>query len=329
MSMTARSLNEVLVEHQRGRRRGVGGPPSRAAWLRTGLRSTVIGLRRSGPLPIAATALATLALALVGIGGVITVGVRQATTHWRGGVASVIFMQPSATKAEVDAIGAQLKGNPYIDEVSYVDVTAARVELGQLLNDPRLADAVSDNAVPTSWRITPSVGTTQDQIESVEAELSSNPSVYAVAATAEAVRPIENAAQVARRIGAGIAVILAGAWCLLALVSSRAAVWARRDELSLMETVGAPRALIRWPMVLEGAVSGLLGGILAAGITWLVSTRLVQWAQSNARWPLIRGIDVPTPSLVSISLILMAGGTVLATTASWLATARASRMMHH
>jgi cell division transport system permease protein len=328
MTAAVRSLNDVLVEHQRGRRRGVGGPPSRLALLRTGLRSTMIGLRRSGPLPIAATALAALALALVGIGASITVGVRQATTHWRGGVASVIFMSPGATESQIAAIGDELRASPYIAEARYVDASAARVELGQLLNDQRLADAVSESAVPTSWRITPIANVAQQNIDAIEQSMAAQPSVYAVAATTDAVRPIENAARVARQIGATIAVILAGAWCLLALVSARAAVWARRDELALMETVGAPRALIRWPMVLEGAISGLIGGLVASAVTWTIAHRLVSWAQSNARWPLVRGVNIPAPSLVAISVTLTLGGTVLATITSWLATARASRMMH-
>jgi cell division transport system permease protein len=328
MSLAARSLSDVLVEHQRGRRRGVGGSPSRSAWFRTGARSVVIGLRRSGPLPIAATALATLALVLVGLGSAITVGVHNATTAWRGGVASVVFVQPGLSSTRVDAIGAELRANPAVGSIRYVDTTAARTELGILLGDPRLADAVSADAVPTSWRITPAPGVLQADIDQLETTLGANPDVYAVATTAEAVRPIERAASVARRIGAVIAIVLAVAWGLLAIVSARSSVWARRDELSLMQTVGAPRGLVRWPLVVEGAISGLIGGVLASVITWFLSAKLAEWAGTNARWPLVRGVNVPFQSLVGISLVLIAGGTVLATTASWVATARASRLIN-
>jgi cell division transport system permease protein len=48
----------------------------------------------------------------------------------------------------------------------------------------------------------------------------------------------------------------------------RIAVFARRDEISIMQLVGATNGYIRRPFLLEGAITGLLGGLLAALLTW-------------------------------------------------------------
>jgi len=47
--------------------------------------------------------------------------------------------------------------------------------------------------------------------------------------------------------------------------SIRAAIHSRRDEVSIMQLVGAPRWMVRGPFVIEGAITGGLAGA-AAGL---------------------------------------------------------------
>jgi cell division transport system permease protein len=43
----------------------------------------------------------------------------------------------------------------------------------------------------------------------------------------------------------------------------RLALYARRDELEIMQLVGAPQAYIRGPFVMEGVLQGGIGALLA------------------------------------------------------------------
>jgi cell division transport system permease protein len=45
-------------------------------------------------------------------------------------------------------------------------------------------------------------------------------------------------------------------------------VFARREEIAIMRLVGATNGFIRRPFLLEGAMTGLLGGGLALLLTW-------------------------------------------------------------
>jgi len=52
----------------------------------------------------------------------------------------------------------------------------------------------------------------------------------------------------------------------------RLALYARRDELEIMQLVGAPQAFIRGPFVMEGVLQGGVGALLALaalGVTFL------------------------------------------------------------
>jgi len=59
-----------------------------------------------------------------------------------------------------------------------------------------------------------------------------------------------------------VAVIIIGA-------TIRMAVLARSREISIMRLVGATDGYIRRPFLIEGFVKGILGGVLALGLTWL------------------------------------------------------------
>jgi len=49
----------------------------------------------------------------------------------------------------------------------------------------------------------------------------------------------------------------------------RITVNARRHEINIMKYVGATDWFIRWPFVIEGALTGLIGGAIPSGIVWL------------------------------------------------------------
>jgi cell division transport system permease protein len=50
--------------------------------------------------------------------------------------------------------------------------------------------------------------------------------------------------------------------------SVRAAIHARRDEIAIMQLVGAPRWMVRGPFVVEGAITGALAGVFAGATTF-------------------------------------------------------------
>jgi len=61
---------------------------------------------------------------------------------------------------------------------------------------------------------------------------------------------------------AAVAILIIGA-------AVRLAIFARRQEIAIMQLVGATNWFIRKPFLLEGLITGLGGGILAAIATWL------------------------------------------------------------
>ena len=69
---------------------------------------------------------------------------------------------------------------------------------------------------------------------------------------------------------AAVAVIIIGA-------TIRMTVLARSKEIAIMRLVGATDGFIRRPFLIEGTLKGILGGMLALGLTWLAMATIEKY----------------------------------------------------
>jgi cell division transport system permease protein len=90
-----------------------------------------------------------------------------------------------------------------------------------------------------------------------------------------------------RRVAGAATVILGSGFAAVAALiigaAVRIAVFARRDEISIMRLVGATDAFVRRPFVLEGLFAGVAGGVLALGLTF-VAYRLMSQSLFQLDW---------------------------------------------
>jgi cell division transport system permease protein len=68
--------------------------------------------------------------------------------------------------------------------------------------------------------------------------------------------------------GAALGLAFAGVALIIIGTTIRMAVLARAREIAIMRLVGATDGYIRRPFLVEGLIKGLLGGVLALGMTW-------------------------------------------------------------
>ncbi len=96
-----------------------------------------------------------------------------------------------------------------------------------------------------------------------------------------------------RRAGAVTAMVLGGAFALVATLiigtAIRIAIFARKEEIQVMRLVGARNRFVHRPFLLEGVVTGFLGGLLAFLLTW-ATYRTLQALDFDLHW--IPGIRV-------------------------------------
>ncbi|MCP4435842.1 MAG: ABC transporter permease [Actinomycetia bacterium] len=228
-------------------------------------RETGSNLARNFTLTFAAILTVAVSLTMVAASYLIGQGINNSFLGLRSEQRLFVYMNPSATEEQTDAVAGALDDSGQVDDVVFFDRDRTFEEFQTLFRDqPDLVNSVNAEDLPTSFRIKP---------ESTDAEVVS--SLGDSLATLEGVKQVQYAAEYARDIQRSVTtlntwvrfvgVILIAASVLLIFNTIRTAVFARRREIEVQRLVGARNWFIRMPFIAEGLVHGLLGAVLAAG----------------------------------------------------------------
>lgn len=128
-----------------------------------------------------------------------------------------------------------------------------------------------------------------------------------------------NTLRAVRAAGALLVGLLLGGTLLSILNAVQVSMYARRGEINVMRLLGARRAFIQWPHLLEGLLLGLGGALLAGAILLPVAGELTRRALVLVpSLPLVQG---STPLLTLWLWLALLGGSV-GLLAGWLASGR-------
>lgn len=128
-------------------------------------------------------------------------------------------------------------------------------------------EGLDENPLPASLEITLSEASRSGEgMRALTASLAALPGVDEVASGQDWVEGYLRAVALVRGLGIGLGLILSLAALLIVANTIRLTVLARRDELEILALVGAGRAFVSTPFLLEGLVEGACGGALALGL---------------------------------------------------------------
>ena len=254
------------------------------------VREALISLRRNALIVAGAVVAVFISLALAFGALVVNEILRINTLAWQEGVHVVAFLKdPGVDGVPTDAhdqLIADVRTWDEVRDVKYVDKTGAWLEYQEIFAGQEELLDIDPNILPASLRIE------LDSIDThatVKNRLLQNVLVVRqVNTAAESIEQLQNLSAVLNVLGLGMAVVLGLAAVVLIANTIRLAIYARRDEVSIMKLVGASNWFIRVPFLLEGLVEGLVGASLAVFAVWVASTNL---ARAGAGFRLFR-LDV-------------------------------------
>ena len=211
-----------------------------------------------------------LALFVVGLFSLAAHNLQIALTAVEERVEVVAYLRDDIRQVDLDAVTETLATIPGVEAVELVTKEEA---LERAISDlPEIAEVSSDlevNPFPASLevRFLPE-GRSTENVETVVAAAEGFAFVEDVRYGQEWVERLF----FLRRVGGVTSLVLGLAFGAVATLiigtAIRIAVFARREEIFVMRLVGAKDGLIWRPFLLEGALTGLLGGILAVVLTW-------------------------------------------------------------
>lgn len=244
------------------------------AWLRAlvyFVEEALLSLWRSRL--VHALSVATIAVSLFVLGAFLTLAgnLDGVVERWTRQIQVVFYVEDAAPEQVLRSLEARLKAEPGVAQVDRVSREQALERFRALFRDlATLPEDLRENPFPGSLEVTlqPGVAARADALRLVE-RYREAPGVEDVLFDLLWIERLSTAVRLVRGVGAllGGVLVLAGVFTISNVI--RLTVYARQDELDIMRLVGATRAYIRGPFLVEGMLQGLLGGLVSLGLLGL------------------------------------------------------------
>jgi cell division transport system permease protein len=219
--------------------------------------------RRRGRALVAVTTIAS-GLFVLGCFLLATENLRRLAERWRHASELSVYLADGITSEQLKTVERQVAGSGLAAGYRYLSKQEA---LDRFRADfPDLAPAASSmstNPLPASFevRLRPEIADAA-AAESLSATLVRTPGVVDVRFDREWLERLQTVIRGLNVAGIALVAILSVAAAMTVANIVRLAAAARRDEIEIMQLVGAPLVFIRGPFVAEGILQGGLGAAL-------------------------------------------------------------------
>ena len=260
--------------------------------------------------------LATLTIAaglfVLGFFLIVNRNVQRVAARWGEAAELSVFLKDDASPAHLKTIDDLIAGSGLAADRQYFSKADALTKFRQEFPDLATATArLERNPFPASFevRLRPEAQGAGEAVDGLASTLSGVPGVAEVRYDRRWLNRLSAAVRFVGGIGALIVTMLAIAAALTVANVVRLAAYARRDEIEIMQLVGAPLAYVRGPFILEGVLQGGVGALLA-----LLSLGLV-FSAARARYGSMAaealGLGSITFLPVELCVLLIVGGMLL------------------
>ena len=279
--------------------------------LRYAIEEAVASLWRGRQSGLLSTATIALALFVLGAFLEVTSNLERLSTEWTSAAELSVYLTDQITAAERSAIETVLAPGGVVAAREYVSKSDALVRFKRTFGD--LASAVgglSDNPLPASYEVKLRTGPgVEERLDALGAALRQMAGVADVRYDRQWLTRLLSVVTIIGGVGLVLGTVLTIAAALTVANVVRLALYARRDELDIMQLVGAPQVYIRGPFVMEGMLQGGLGALVALaalGAAFIaVRARYLAPAASAIN---LSSVDFLPPNLC---VFLVAGGMIV------------------
>ncbi|MEB7449332.1 permease-like cell division protein FtsX [Arthrobacter koreensis] len=287
------------------------------------------GIRRNLSMVVSVILVTFVSLTFVGAAGLLQMQINQMKGYWYDRVQVAVFLcvdndvSPSCASGAVtdeqrSAIEAKLNSaefEQYIDTVHFEDQETALGHFREQFANSPIVDSVTADQLPETFRVSL---VDPEKYEVINEAFSSMPGVESVSDQRELLEKVFSFMNIASLVALIVAVLMLVCAILLIATTIRLSAFSRRRETGIMRLVGASKAVIQLPFVLEGVIAALIGAVLASGTLWAVAHFFI--GMLARQYPATAFISAREVLLLSPVLLIL--GTLLAGVSSLLTLRR-------
>ena len=275
-----------------------------------------IGLRRNLSMTVAVVVTVAVSLVFLGAALLLNKQVDVLKGYWYDKIEVSLFLCNegdrqlscgglAASPEQREQVAADLRGLPQVKEVYFENRDEAYARFREEFAGRAIADSVTASAMPESFRVKLH---DPEQFPVVAATFAGRAGVESVQDERRVLDQLFGLLNRLRLSALLIALVNVVAATLMIMNTIRLTAFSRRRETGIMKLVGASNVSIQLPFVLEGALAGLAGALLACGgITaayqffvadgWAESSplgRFITWSHvwSTLPWLVLAGVGL-------------------------------------
>ncbi len=258
-----------------------------------------------------------VALALLAFFAIAVLNVQRLTLSWAAELAIVAYLEQPPDGPALNRWLTEIRAYPEVAEVTYVSRQEAYQRFKKRLgSDADLLEGLGAEVLPASLEVRLKPERRQD-MTAVAERLGRNRSFGELHYGREWLERFEAFLLLLRTAGVALGGFLVLAALVIVANTIKLTLYARQDELEAMTMVGATALFIKLPYLIEGALQGLCGGLLALLVSFAAFRLLLR--ESLGSLLLLTGIDTIHFLPPVWQLLLVAGGALVGLLGSLLA----------
>lgn len=255
------------------------------------LKRAMRNMRQSPVLSMASIGTVAVALALLAFFAIAVLNVQQLTASWGENLAIVAYFDDVPDETTIKGWIQEIEAYPEVSRVTFVSRKTALERFRKRLGDDAdLLEGLGEDVLPASleislgdnWRNESALATV---IERLRKDQRFNDLQYGQGW----LEKLEAFLLLLRASGLALGGFLVFAALVIVANTIKLTLYARQDELEAMTMVGGTSMFIKMPYLVEGALQGLLGGVTALALSFVVFQVILQ--KSLGSLLLITGID--------------------------------------
>jgi len=262
------------MSHPKFKKRYVPGSGGIVGLIGFFFRRSLLNIRRNLLINFLALLTITLSFLIVSLFLLIFVNLEGAGEFWSEKVQVTVYFDSELNNKEFAALRNVIMTLEGTDRVEYVSKARAFKRFrSRLKGQESLLDGVPQEILPASLDIRLQRDfRTNGAVEAYVTRLKKIPMIGEIQYGEEWVRRFNTFMNFMRFTGALLGGFIALAVLFIISNTIKITIYSRREEVALLELVGATRLFIRIPFLIEGMLQGLCGAVLSllilAGISW-------------------------------------------------------------
>jgi len=243
------------------------------------IREALLTFRRAPLLSVLSVTTIAFSLFVVGLFGLVAVNLQDALRGVAERVEIVAYLLPGTPIETITLAEMDIEAFPEVQSAFYVSEDSALTRArGELVEFRDVLQELERNPLPASieLKLKPRFRDAE-HVNEVADRLRGFGFVDDVRFGRDWVEKLDRLRQVAAAVGLVVGAAFAVVAIIIIGTTIRMAVLQRSREIAIMRLVGATDGFIRRPFLLQGAIKGLLGGLVAMGLAYGAYTLINRW----------------------------------------------------